>query len=66
MVCVNIKCGHKGSRERNIYHANATKVLSQTFGGAKHFVPNNSEGDSESTKYTDIKYEYVGNLAKIK
>ena len=37
-----------------------------TFGAAKHFVRNNLEGGSESTKYTNIKYKYIGKLAKIK
>ena len=66
VVCAKTKRAPKGSRERNIHHAKATKALSQTFGGANQFLPKNSEGESESTKYTDIKSEYIGNLAKIK
>ena len=64
--CVKNKRAPKISREREIHHVNTTKALSQTFGAAKHFIPKNSEGDSKSTKYTRIKSEYVGNLAKIK
>ena len=64
--CVKNKRVPKSSREREIHHVNTTKALSQTFGAAKHFIPKNSEGDSKSTKYTRIKSEYVGNLAKIK
>ena len=66
VVCIKDKSGLKGAREPNTHHENATKVLSQTFGDEKQFVPKNSEGESESTKYTDIQSEYVGNLAKIK
>ena len=65
VVCVKNKRVPEVSRERDIHHANATKVLSHTFGAAKHFVPKNSEEESESTKYTNIKSEYVGKLAKI-
>ena len=66
MVCVKNKCGPEGSRECNIHHANAKKALSQTFGAAKHFVPKKLDGESKSTKYTNIQSDYVGNLAKIK
>ena len=66
VVCAKNKRWPKGSRERKIHHANATKTLSQTFGAAKHFISKNLEGESESTNYNDIKSEYVGNLAKIK
>ena len=66
VVCVKRKHGTEGSSKCNIHHANTTKSLSHTFGAAKHFSPNESEGESESTKYVDIQYEYVGNLAKIK
>ena len=66
MVFVKNKHGTKGSRECNIHHANTTKALLQTLGYVEKFVPKNSEGKSEFTKYTKIKYEYVGNLAKIK
>ena len=66
VVCVKRKSGPEGSRERNIHHRNTTKVLSQNFGAAEKFVPKNLEGVYESTKYTDIQYEYVGNLAKNK
>ena len=66
MLYVKNKRGTEGSRERNIHHANAKKVLLQIFGAAKHFVPNNWEGESESTTYTDIQSEYIGNWSKIK
>ena len=65
MVCVKIKHGPEGLRERDIQQSNATKALSQNFGTAKHFISNNLDWGSKSTKYTDRKYEYVGNLAKI-
>ena len=66
VVCLKSKRGLEGSRERDVHHSNATRALAQTFGAAKHFVPKNSEGESESTKYADIQSEYVGNLSKIK
>ena len=66
VVCVKNKCVPEGSRYHDIHHANATEELSQTFGAANRFLPKNLEGESESTNYTDIKSEYVGNLAKIK
>ena len=66
MVCVKKKRGPKGSRESDINHTNATKAISQNFGSANNFYPKNSEGDPESTKYTDMQSEYVGNLAKIR
>ena len=65
VVCLKNKWGLEGSRERDVHHSNATRALAQTFGAAKHFVPKNSEGESESTKYADIQSEYVGNLVKI-
>ena len=65
-MCVKNKRGPGGISQRDIHHAKSTKALSQTFGAANHFVPKNSEGESKSTKSTDIKSEYVGNLAKIK
>ena len=65
-MCVKSKCGPEGSREHNISHANATKVLSHNFGDTKHLVPKDSEGGSNSTKYTNIQSEYVGSLDKIK
>ena len=40
VVCVNSKRVPEGSRGRNICHKNATKAISQNFGGAKQFVPN--------------------------
>ena len=45
---------------------NYTAKILQTFGAAKHFVPSNSEGESESKSYTDIQSEYVVNLTKMK
>ena len=42
------------------------KALSQKCGSAKHFVPKYLEGGSDSTKYSDIKSKYIGNLAQIK
>ena len=66
VVCVKRKRAPKGSKERDIHHGNATQAPPQTFGAAKHFVPNNSEKESKSTKYTDIQSEYVGNLDIIK
>jgi len=60
------KCGLPGSREREVHHKNATYALSQSFGAVTHFILNNSEGEPESTKYSDIQSEYVGNLTKIK
>ena len=65
-MCAKSKHGPEGSRERNICYCNATKALSHNFGAAKHFIPKNSEGEYESTKYTNIKSEYVGKLDKIK
>ena len=65
-MCVKNKLGPEGSRERNICPTNAMKVISQTFGAAKHFIPKNSEGYTKSTKYTNIQSEYVEKLAKIK
>ena len=56
----------EGSCERDVHHSNATSALAQTFGASKHFVPKNSEGESESTKYANIQSKYVGNLSKIK
>ena len=50
----------------NIHHSKKIKDILQTFGAAKHFVPSNLEGESKSTKYTDIQSKYVGNLAQIK
>ena len=66
VVCVKDKHVPEGSRERKIRHANAMKVISQTFVSANNFVPKNSEGSSESTDYTNIQSEYIGNLAKTK
>ena len=66
VVCDKSKRGPEGSRERDIHHKNATYALSQVFGAAAHFIPKNSEGESESTKYSDIQSEYVGNLTKVK
>ena len=66
VVCFKSKRGSEGSRERDIHHVNATKQISQTFGAAKNFAPQNPEEGFKSTKYTDIQSEYVGNLAKIK
>ena len=66
LVCVKSKHDPEGSRERDIHYANATKVLSQNFVAAKHFFAKNLEGSFESTKYTGIKSEYVGNLDKTK
>ena len=47
VVCVKSKRGYKVSSNHNLNHANAEKALSQNFGAAKKFVPNNPEGDSE-------------------
>ena len=66
VVCVKNKRDPKGSRERSIHHDNKTKALSKTSGTPNYFVPNNLEGGSESTKYTDMQSEYIVNLAKIK
>ena len=66
VVCVISKRGPEGSRERDIHQVNATDLLLHTFGDAKHFFPNKSEGESESTKHTDIQSEYVGNFYKNK
>ena len=62
MVCgvCQKKCDHEGSS------TNATKALSQTFGGSRHPPTKNLEGESKSTKCTDIHSDYVGNLGKIK
>ena len=65
VVCVKSERGPEGLRELDIHHSNSTKVLSQDLGDVKHFVTKNLEGGSNSTKYTDIQYEYVGNLTKI-
>ena len=54
VVCPKSKRGPEGSRERDVHHKNATYALSSLFGAAKHFIPKNSEGESESTKYSDI------------
>ena len=54
------------ARDPICYYINKRLTLSQIFGSANHFVPNKLEGGYESTKYTDIQYEYVGNLAKMK
>ena len=54
VVCVKKKRDPEGSRKRDIHHANATKVISQTFGSRNYFVPKNLEGESESTKYIYI------------
>ena len=64
MVCIKIKRVPEGLRERSINYGNKTKALLQTFGAAKHFIY--KKGGSESTKYTNIQSEYVGNLDKIK
>ena len=66
VVCVNNKRDPKGSRERNIHHAKALKDILQTFGAEEHFLHKNLEGESESTNFTNIQSEYVGNLSKIK
>ena len=66
MVCVKNKCGPESSMGWDIHHVSATNLLLYTFGAAKHFVPNNLEKDSKSTKYTDIQSDYVGNLSKTK
>ena len=66
LVCVKSKRCSKGSMERDIHRANAMNALLQTFGAVKYLVPKKSEGGSESTKYTDIQYEYVVNLATNK
>ena len=42
------------------------KALLKNFGAENIFVPKNLDGGYDSTKYTNIKSEYVGNLAKIK
>ena len=49
-----------------MHHKNAAYALSQYFGAAAHFIPKNLEGESASTKYSDIQSKYVGNLTKIK
>ena len=66
MMCLKSKRGPEGSRERDVHHKNAIHALSTLFGAAKHFIPKNSEGESESTKYSDIQSEYIGNLTKVK
>ena len=66
VVCVKNKRGPEGSRERKIHHAKSTKALSHTFGAVKKFSPKSLEGASDSTKYTNIKFEYVENSDKIK
>ena len=48
------------------HHANTMKALLKNFGAENIFVPKNLDGGYDSTKYTNIKSEYVGNLAKIK
>jgi hypothetical protein len=65
-VCLKSKRGPERSRERDVHHKNVTYALSSLFGAAKHFIPKNSEGESEPTKYSDIQSEYVGNLANVK
>ena len=62
LVCVKSKRGPKGSRKRDVCHANKKKAISHNFGVSNNFSPKNSEGESESTNYTDIQSEYVGNL----
>ena len=59
-------CYYTNKARGGIYPPSSTKALSQTSGAVKNFFPKNLEGASGSTKYTDVKYEYVGNLAKIK
>ena len=59
-------CYYTNKSHGGIYPPSSTKALSQTSGAVKNFFPKNLEGASGSTKYTDVKYEYVGNLAKIK
>ena len=49
VVCVKINHDLEGLRERDICQGNATKVLSQNFGAAKHFVPKNLEGGPSQT-----------------
>ena len=65
VVCVKNKRVPEGSRERNIHYANAMDAMFQTFGSANHFLPKNSEEESESNNYTDIQYKYVEILSKI-
>ena len=48
-----------------MHHKNTTYALSQYFGAAAHFIPKNLEGESESTKYSDIQSKYVGNLTNV-
>ena len=66
MVGLKSKRGFEGSRERDVHHKNAIYALSSVFGAAKHFIHKNSEGESESTKYSDIQSKYVRNLTKVK
>ena len=41
VVCIKIKRGSEGSRDRDVHHKNATSTLPHNFGAAKNFVPRN-------------------------
>ena len=49
VICAKGDRGKPGSRQRDKHHAAATATLLFKFGAAKHFVPRNSEGETESS-----------------
>ena len=65
-MCVKSKQGQEDFCEQDVHHKNATTKLSQNVGATKHYVPRNSDGESDLKSYTDGQSEYVVNLTKMK